>query len=95
MSGRRGRKAPKSRKPSRPETETVSRASPESEGRFPAHLTPIIQCKKSVLDRSRLELYVALGIGLLQSVFPMNAFTRSAFLFGVLALLIDVAWRSP
>ena len=52
-------------------------------------------CPKHVLDRSRIELYVALGISILQGIVPMSGFTRSLFLLVVLFIVIDVLWRSP
>lgn len=61
---------------------------------FSSPLSPLMGCPKHVLDRSRLEWYGALGIGILSAVITMNGLVRSLFLSVVLAMLIDVVWRS-
>ncbi len=75
--------------------ETTPRASPESEARFPPHLSPIIQCKKSVLDHAKIEFYGAVIISGIEAVVPMSGLTRSLVLLFVFGPLVDIAWRSP
>lgn len=76
-------------------SEKVPSTPPDSEAIPPAHLSPITGCPKNVLDRSRLEFYAALCIGIVAAVLPMSGLTRSLLLLLVLAPLVDVAWRSP
>jgi hypothetical protein len=75
------------------------RATPESEARFPSHLSPVIQCKQSVLDRARIEFYAAVIISaievLLPMLFPVSAIIQSVILLLVFGPLIDIVWRSP
>jgi len=74
---------------------TLGRASRESEARFPAHLSPIMQCKASVLDRARIEFYAAIIIGAVEVLLPMSVVTRSIVLLFVFGPLVDITWRSP
>jgi hypothetical protein len=91
---KRAAKTAKSGAPNTPKEN--ERASPESEAKFPSHLSPIIQCKHSVLTFSKIEFYCGIFFGALVWVLPVNGVTRSLILFcGALAPLVDVAWRSP
>jgi hypothetical protein len=99
MSSGRGKKGSK-RRVSKASYENALDSSPtpppqEAERRFPAHLFPIIQDKRSVLDRSKLDSYFALIIGVLSAVLPMSALTRSLLLLLVLAPLLHIVLRSP
>jgi hypothetical protein len=60
-----------------------------------SYLSPITGCSKNVLDRSRLEFYAALIIGVIVGIMPMSGLTRALVLLLVLAPLVDIAWRSP
>lgn len=66
----------------------------EIEARFPAHLSPVIQCKKATLHRSRIEFYAGLAISIIVSVVPMSGLTRSILLLFVLGPFIHIVWRS-
>lgn len=61
---------------------------------FTPNLSPIMGCPEGVLERSRIEFYAALIIGIIAAVVPMSGITRSLFLLLVLAPLVDVVWRS-
>lgn len=67
---------------------------PESGVSPPSHLSPIAHCHENVLERSRIEFYLALIISIIASVLPMSGLTRSLLLLFVLVPLVDIAWRS-
>lgn len=62
-------------------------------GSIPPELPPPPPNK--MLERSSIEIYVGLMVGILLVVFPMNAIVRCFFLMIVLVLLVDIAWRAP
>src|SRR2546427_512537 len=49
---------------------------------------------KKMLERTTLEFYAGIILGVILAVVPMNVATRCILLFGVLGLLIDVCWRA-
>jgi hypothetical protein len=83
------------KKPAKGKPEPAERASPETEAKFPSYLHPIIQCKHSVLTRSRLEFYGGIAYSAIVWVMPVSGVTRSLILLFALAPLVDAAWRSP
>lgn len=82
-------------KPPATDADPMARASREQEAKFPSHLSPIIQCKHSVLTFSRIEFYGGIGFGAVVWVLPVSGVTRSFILLFALAPLVDVVWRSP
>ncbi len=73
----------------------ASRALREQEAKFPSYLSPIIQCKHSVLALSRIEFYGGIIFGAIVWVLPVSSLTRSLILLFALAPMVDVVWRSP